>query len=183
MRLYCCEKQMFASCTSTTQAHMFDRRRSALEQTHLVAFMTKVSIVLHEMNETDQPCQSLVASSVPLCDCSCKRGNGPHSVRAMKAVQNHLCAETGQLDAIFVVQERVWTKLSGAEGQKHKVNERLVKRAWCVRLLRRCSGCGSSLEMRTLHNSPVCWRSRVGSLRTPQKSSNHSHLRALPQQS
>ena len=105
--------------------------------------MTKVSIVLHEMNETDQPCQALVASSVPLCYCSCKRVNGPHSVRPMKAFQNDLCAEPGQLDAIFVVQKCDWNKLSGAESQKHKVNERQVKRAWCVRLLRHCSGCGS----------------------------------------
>ena len=46
-------------------------------------------------------------------------------------------------------------------GTEHKVSDTPVKRAWCVRLLYHCSGCGSSLEVRSLRHSPECWRSRV----------------------
>ena len=38
---------------------------------------------------------------------------------------------------------------------QHKVSERQMSRAWCVRLLH-CSGCGSTLEMRHQRYIPVC---------------------------
>ena len=54
-------------------------------------------------------------------------------------------------------------------GTEHKVTERHVKRAWCVRHEHHCSGCGSSLEMRIPSYSPGCWGSPRGALSEPQR--------------
>ena len=93
---------------------------SVLEQTQLAKSAwsptSELSMMLFELDGSKQSCQSLVASFVPLRDCSCECVDGPQNVKRPVLVKwksvNKICAQTG---STFTNYLKKWTANGGRQ--------------------------------------------------------------------